>query len=115
MAQSSKDSLKPTSITENVVSQQVARGEFDYLPPPDPFYVQEGLKEKLIAKTKENPFVPLGVLFTTVVLGIGISSMRSGDGRKAQLMMRLRVGGQAFAVLALLGGVYLKANSSKQD
>ncbi|KAI8789392.1 HIG1 domain family member 2A [Biomphalaria glabrata] len=106
---SSKDNIG------NVGPVADSHGEFAYLPPPAPFYEQEGLKEKLIRKTKENPFVPLGVIFTTVVLAIGVSTMRSGDGRKAQLMMRLRVGGQAFAVLALLAGVYHKTNSEKQD
>lgn len=36
------------------------RMELEYLPPPAPFYQPEGLKEKLVRKTKENPFVPLG-------------------------------------------------------
>ena len=35
--------------------------DFSYLPPPrEIMYRQEGLKEKFIRKTKENPFVPAG-------------------------------------------------------
>ncbi|GFR96260.1 respiratory supercomplex factor 1, mitochondrial [Elysia marginata] len=81
--------------------------ELSYLPPPAPFYVQQGLREKLLSKCKENPFVPLGVVFTTVVLALGLGTMASEKHRrKAQLMMRLRVGGQGFAILAVLAGVY---------
>ena len=31
-----------------------------YLPPPTPYFEQEGIKEKMLRKTKENPFVPIG-------------------------------------------------------
>jgi hypothetical protein len=37
--------------------------EFAYLPPPKEgslFPKEEGLKDKFIRKTKENPFVPIG-------------------------------------------------------
>ena len=48
-----------------------------------------------------------GVVFTAVVLGLGLGTMASEKHRhKAQLMMRLRVGGQAFAIFAVLAGVY---------
>ncbi|XP_059161681.1 HIG1 domain family member 2A-like [Physella acuta] len=101
------------SKDEFVVDPVIKADRLEYLPPPEPFYVQQGLKEKLIAKTKENPFVPIGVIFTSVVLCIGLSTLKTGDNRKAQLMMRLRVGGQAFAILALLGGVYLKSKAER--
>lgn len=49
------------SKDEFVVDPLINKADgLEYLPPPEPFYVQQGLKEKLIAKTKENPFVPLG-------------------------------------------------------
>ena len=35
-------------------------GELFYLPPAIPNFQVEGLKEKMIRKTKENPFVPIG-------------------------------------------------------
>ncbi|GFO10122.1 respiratory supercomplex factor 1, mitochondrial [Plakobranchus ocellatus] len=90
--------------------------ELSYLPPPAPFYVQQGLREKLISKCKENPFVPIGVVFTTVVLGIGLGTLASEKHRKkAQLMMRLRVGGQAFAIFAVLAGVYYNTKMAKKD
>lgn len=38
--------------------------EFGYLPPPrELLYREEGVKEKLLRKTKENPFVPIGKEF----------------------------------------------------
>uniref|UniRef100_A0A0B6XYV5 HIG1 domain-containing protein n=1 Tax=Arion vulgaris TaxID=1028688 RepID=A0A0B6XYV5_9EUPU len=89
--------------------------ELSYLPPPDPYYVQQGLREKFIRKTKENPFVPIGVVFTTVVLAMGLWTMRSGSGRRSQILMRLRVGGQAFAIVAMLTGVYYKGKTGKSD
>jgi hypothetical protein len=46
---------------------------------------------------------------------MGLWSMRSGSGRRAQILMRLRVGGQAFAILAMLGGVYYKMKIVKSD
>ncbi|XP_005105220.1 HIG1 domain family member 2A, mitochondrial [Aplysia californica] len=89
--------------------------ELAYLPPPTPFYEQEGLREKFMRKTKENPFVPLGVVFTTVVLGMGLSTLRTGNAKKTQLLMRLRVGGQAFAVFAMLAGVYYNTKGSNNN
>ena len=38
--------------------------EFAYLPPPTQdasIYYQEGVKEKLIRKTKQNPFIIVGM------------------------------------------------------
>ncbi|CAL1534487.1 unnamed protein product [Lymnaea stagnalis] len=114
----SKDKIVRVAQAEFIAEtgpKVISYDELSYLPPPAPFYEQQGLKEKLIAKTKENPFVPLGVIFTTVVLGIGISTLRTGDGRKAQLMMRLRVGGQAFAIFAMLAGMYYKTKYEKKS
>ncbi|RUS77807.1 hypothetical protein EGW08_014424 [Elysia chlorotica] len=109
---SSETSLIP--MPEATPKKQLSIEELSYLPPPAPFYVQQGLREKLISKCKENPFVPLGVVFTTVVLGIGLGTMASEKHRhKAQLMMRLRVGGQAFAIFAVLAGVYHNTKMGK--
>jgi len=87
-----------------------------YLPPPAPFFQQEGVKEKMIRKTKENPFVPIGCLFTAAVLVRGLWTLKSGETKKTQLFMRLRIAGQAFAVAAMVGGALYnvkKLNSNK--
>ncbi|CAG5124978.1 unnamed protein product [Candidula unifasciata] len=104
---------KPVDMSPASIIPEVNYKDLSYLPPPEPYYVQEGLREKLIRKTKENPFVPLGVIFTTVVLTVGISTMRSISGRKSQMLMRMRVGGQAFAIFAMLAGIYFKTKSEK--
>jgi len=77
-----------------------------YLPPPTPYFEQEGIKEKMLRKTKENPFVPIGCLFTAAVLVRGLWTMKTGETKKTQMLMRLRVAGQAFSILAMLGGVW---------
>ena len=68
MGNSSQDSNGNTTesgaaaklVTEAVPKNKLTIEELSYLPPPAPFYVQQGLREKLISKCKENPFVPLG-------------------------------------------------------
>ncbi|XP_072024966.1 HIG1 domain family member 2A, mitochondrial-like [Amphiura filiformis] len=70
-------------------------------------------KEKLIMKTKENPFVPIGGALTVVALSMGIFNLYKGDSRKQQLMMRFRIGAQGFTVAALLLGVVYH-NSKKR-
>ena len=58
----SRSSSSETHIpmSEAAPKKQLPIEELSYLPPPAPFYVQQGLREKLISKCKENPFVPLG-------------------------------------------------------
>ncbi|KAL8609316.1 hypothetical protein ACOMHN_048872 [Nucella lapillus] len=80
--------------------------DFSYLPPDRGFYQQEeGVKEKFFRKTKENPFVPIGVLVTTFALSFGLWQMKTGNKRMSQNMMRLRIFGQGFTVVAVLAGV----------
>ncbi|ELU13724.1 hypothetical protein CAPTEDRAFT_169190 [Capitella teleta] len=67
---------------------------------------QDNFSTKFFRKTKENPLVPLGLGVTVFALVYGSLQMKSGDVRKSQLMMRLRVGAQAFTLFSLLGGVY---------
>ncbi|XP_076470470.1 HIG1 domain family member 2A, mitochondrial-like [Babylonia areolata] len=90
--------------------------DFSYLPPErDVFYKEEGVKDKFLRKTKENPFVPIGVLVTTFALSFGLWQMKTGNKRMSQNMMRLRIFGQGFTVLAVLGGVaYGAAGKSKK-
>ncbi|XP_023217179.1 HIG1 domain family member 2A-like [Centruroides sculpturatus] len=74
---------------------------------------EEGLREKMIRKTKANPFVPVGVLLTTAALSYGLWCMRSGNRYRSQLMMRARVLAQGFTIGAILVG--LAIGISKKD
>ncbi|CAN0415065.1 unnamed protein product [Lampetra fluviatilis] len=67
----------------------------------------EGFGEKFARKTRENPFVPLGVLTTAGVLALGLASFRRGDFARSQTFMRARVLAQGFTLAALMGGVFL--------
>lgn len=61
-------------------------------------------KEKLIRKTKENPFVPIGVGMTTFFLTAGLISFLRKNSSQSQMMMRGRVAAQGFTICALVGG-----------
>ncbi|GJQ71471.1 hypothetical protein Trydic_g11193 [Trypoxylus dichotomus] len=69
----------------------------------------ETTKEKMIRKIKENPFVPLGCLATTMALGYGLWSFRTGQKKMSQYMMRTRVVAQGFTIVALIAGLGLSA------
>ncbi|KAL1122816.1 hypothetical protein AAG570_003142 [Ranatra chinensis] len=69
----------------------------------------ETFSEKLMRRTKENPFVPIGALLTVGCLSMGLYSFRRGEKRMSQLMMRGRILAQGFTVAALIGGVALTA------
>lgn len=50
------------AVSEPKKEMQTQQDEFTYLPPPrESPYFTEGVKEKFIRKTKENPFVPVGM------------------------------------------------------
>ncbi|VDO12201.1 unnamed protein product [Rodentolepis nana] len=59
----------------------------------------------------ENPLIPVGIIFTGVVLGIGASKMRSSDTTTMQRMMRWRIYGQG-ASLGLLAYVSFKVHEN---
>lgn len=46
-----------------------------------------------------------GVLVTTFALSFGLWQMKTGNKQMSQKMMRLRIFGQGFTVLAVLAGV----------
>ncbi|XP_002740038.1 HIG1 domain family member 2A, mitochondrial-like [Saccoglossus kowalevskii] len=73
-------------------------------------YHQEGFKEKLTRKVKENPFIPIGMLATTTALTWGLVQFRKGNTRNSQMMMRMRIGAQGFTVIALIMGIALGAS-----
>lgn len=78
-------------------------------PKSDEFDVFESrsLSQVFLKKTKENMFVPIGLLATTACLTMGLVNLRRGDSKKQQLFMRGRVGFQAFTLAAMtIGAVY---------
>ncbi|NWI65697.1 HIG2A protein, partial [Todus mexicanus] len=92
-------------------------------PPPDlppleplplPVFGEEGVGEKFLRKTRENPLVPLGCLCTVGVLTYGLISFKRGNTRRSQLMMRARIVAQGFTFAALLGGMVVTAMKSQK-
>jgi hypothetical protein len=59
-------------------------------------------------QTLLNIFIALAMLFVVIVLGMGLwNMMRGGPGNTSQRLMRLRVIGQAVALLLLMGALFL--------
>ena len=73
---------------------------------------QESGREKFKRRMKENPFVPLGAVLTTIVLAFGLVSFHRGNAKLSQNIMRLRVVAQGGTILALCGGVYVGFRSN---
>lgn len=67
---------------------------------PPPMRKIMTVEEKMWAKVKKEPLVPIGCAATAYFLMSGIKSFQNQDPRKGQKMMRLRVGAQ-FATLAM--------------
>jgi hypothetical protein len=58
-------------------------------------------------QTVLNIVIALVLLFVVVVLGMGLWNMlKGGPGSTSQKLMRLRVAGQAVALVLLLGALY---------
>lgn len=58
-------------------------------------------------QTALNIAIALALLFVVVVLGLGLWNMlKGGPGNTSQRLMRLRVIGQAVALLLLLGALF---------
>ncbi|MBN3270627.1 HIG2A protein, partial [Polyodon spathula] len=81
---------------------------------PLPRSKEEGFNDKLIRKTKENPFVPIGCFGTACALTYGLIAFRRGKTQQSQMMMRARIFAQGFTVFALLFGVASTALKPKQ-
>jgi hypothetical protein len=59
-------------------------------------------------QTAFNIAIALALLFVVVVLGMGLWNMlKAGPGNTSQRLMRLRVIGQAVALLLLMGALFL--------
>ncbi|XP_078267668.1 HIG1 domain family member 2A, mitochondrial [Rhinoraja longicauda] len=81
---------------------------------PLPKHREEGFQDKLIRKTKENPFVPIGMLGTAGALTYGLIAFKQGKTRQSQLLMRTRIFAQGFTVFAILLGVVAAAMKRKE-
>ncbi|XP_033126401.1 HIG1 domain family member 2A, mitochondrial-like [Anneissia japonica] len=107
-----------------MVDSRSNKNEFIYLPqssqmPPELYdwepVQQKGFKEKFVEKVMANPFVPIGCGATVIALTLGLVQFNKGQTRNSQLMMRFRVGAQAFTIGAVLLGVALQATKSNKE
>lgn len=58
-------------------------------------------------ETLLNIAIALALLFVVIILGLGLWNMlKGGPGNTSQKLMRLRVIGQAVALVLLLGALY---------
>lgn len=58
-------------------------------------------------QTALNIAIALALLFVVIVLGMGLwNMMKGGSGNTSQRLMRLRVAGQAIALLLLMGALF---------
>jgi hypothetical protein len=69
--------------------------------------VDETFSEKIIRKTRDEPFVPIGAAVTTYFLFSGLRAFHQGKQATAQKLMRGRVAAQAFTVIAMAYGAYI--------
>lgn len=64
-------------------------------------------------QTLLNIAIALALLFVVIVLGMGLWNMlKGGSGNTSQRLMRLRVIGQAIALLLLLGALFFFGGQS---
>ncbi|XP_020900238.1 HIG1 domain family member 2A, mitochondrial [Exaiptasia diaphana] len=77
----------------------------------------ETMKDKMLRKARENPFVPLGCVLTVGALSYGLFSFIKGNAKVQQKMMRARVLAQGSTVLAVIAGlgyeIYLDSKKKK--
>ncbi|XP_034037347.1 HIG1 domain family member 2A, mitochondrial [Thalassophryne amazonica] len=111
----------PSVSESNSQSQPAATIPFDFSRPPviagfspSTEIKRETFQEKFIRKTKENPFVPIGCLGTLAALTFGLRSFHQGKTRQSQLLMRTRILGQGFTVVAIIIGVFAASWKPKQ-
>lgn len=69
-----------------------------------PHHRQLDFLEKCVKNCKEQPFVPLGTLATTVAVILAAKALRQGNRPGAQKWFRYRVGLQGFTIAALVVG-----------
>lgn len=77
--------------------------------------------DKFMRKAKKDPLVPIGLLVTTGALTGGVLAMTRNDSHASQRFMQLRVGAQAFTLVAVCyalyrsGGLFTKPGSSSSS
>ncbi|BET02065.1 unnamed protein product [Nesidiocoris tenuis] len=76
---------------------------------------EEKAFDKFKRKAMENPLVPFGTLLTTAALSFGLYSMKTGQRRMSQMMMRARIVAQAFTITALCGGMLMQAMKKAEE
>ncbi|XP_053145824.1 HIG1 domain family member 2A, mitochondrial [Hemicordylus capensis] len=77
-------------------------------------YSEEGIGDKFLRKSRENPLVPIGCLGTVGALTYGLVNFKRGNTRQSQMMMRARIAAQGFTIAALLVGVVVTALKQKK-
>ncbi|KAI0210462.1 HIG1 domain family member 2A, mitochondrial [Lamellibrachia satsuma] len=106
-------------------SKMIPPHELGYLEMPsnlnlgDDFFERptgESFADKAMRKSKENPFVPLGLGATLMALSAGLWTLKTGNRAHGQKMMRYRVFAQSFTLFALIAGMaYTSFKKSKAD
>ncbi|KAM3935260.1 HIG1 domain family member 1C [Leptodactylus fuscus] len=67
---------------------------------------RDSTSSKLIKKSKESPFVPIGMAGFMAVVAYGLYKLRSrGDQKMSVHLIHMRVGAQGFVVGAMTFGV----------
>lgn len=61
---------------------------------------------------KSSYSTSIGALATAACLTYGLNSLRTGDRKMSQIMMRARVVAQGFTLAALVGGIMLAAKKN---
>ena len=75
--------------------------------PPPKLAQAQSLEQRFYDKVMKQPLVPIGCCMTAYFLMSGLKSFRNRDPRRAQKMMRARVGAQFFTLVAFVGYVGL--------
>lgn len=69
-------------------------------------FYDENRWQKFTRRLKEEPLIPLGCVGTCYALYLASQSIKAGDSMTANKMFRYRIYGQAFTLVALVGGSY---------
>ncbi|CAF9932605.1 MAG: Respiratory supercomplex factor 1, mitochondrial [Heterodermia speciosa] len=72
----------------------------------DEDFYEESRWKKIKRRIKEEPLIPLGTLGTCYALYLASQSIRAGDPVTTNRMFRYRIYGQAFTIVAMIGGSF---------